>query len=86
MSDPYKVEPAMDPSSAPDEQDRDPEPKGHSANRLNVNPAANNADCLNCFNVCCAGICFGVGECLAVFTGCFECCGECCADSCQCFG
>lgn len=87
MAEPYNVEPAMDPSGASEEQDPDPKSKGHSANRMNVNPSATNADCLNLFNVCCAGICFGLGECLIVFTGCFkgcaECCGECCGDCCR---
>lgn len=83
MSEPYNVEPAMNPSGVPEEQDPGPESKGHSANRMNVNPSANNADCLNFFNVCFAGICFGLGECLVVFTDCFKGCGDCCCRLCD---
>lgn len=74
--DAYKVEPAMDSSSS-----SSPDPQGHSG--LNVNPSANNADCMNLFNVCCSGICFGLGECLVVFTGCLKGCGECCCRCCE---
>lgn len=59
----------MDSSGAPEE--RDPA-KGHSANKMHANPSAANADCMNLCNVCCASICFGLGECLVAFGGCFR--------------
>lgn len=49
-----------------------------SANNWNVNRSANNADCHNFFNTCCSGICFGIGEVVAVLSGCFDCCTDCC--------